>query len=242
MTCVLATGLIALAVSLGHVGLASAEESTGKAVHAQVVPSTVWVRISSKNWGAGTLVDKQRRWILTSYHVVVSTNQVMIHFPLYEQGRLIVDQSHYEQHGKPVKGRVIHKELLRDLALIEVEAVPPEVVEIRLAKAGALPGDRVHGIGHAKVNGGLFAYHAGTVRQVCQRVDSYSGVRINCRVLETQSPHNPGDSGGPTVNDQGELVAITAAYVIPAQLISFHIDLSEITAFLDKARGGTRKA
>ena len=38
-----------------------------------------------------------------------------------------------------------------------------------------------------------------------------NGQTVEAMFLETQKPVNPGDSGGPTVNDRGELVAVVSS-------------------------------
>jgi S1-C subfamily serine protease len=209
----------------------AAAESTGKLIYEQTLRSTCWVRLP-KTFGSGTLIDRSRKLVLTSCHVVLGKDTVKVWFPVFEKEKVVSDRARFEKLARPVPGKVIARDPSRDLALIELESVPEGVTEMKLATEAACSGDRVHAVGNGQSNGSLFGYHAGVVRQVCQRRDSYAGVKIDCRVLETQSPHNPGDSGGPTVNDKGELVAVTAAYVIPAQLISFHIDISEIRHFL----------
>src|SRR5438309_390239 len=59
---------------------------------------------------------------------------------------------------------------------------------------------------------------------------------IDARIVETQTPTNPGDSGGPVVNEQGELVAVNDSHNINAQLVNNCIDVSEVRAFLAESR------
>jgi S1-C subfamily serine protease len=216
------------------------DEPSPRAVYEQVLRSSAWVRLSN-GWGTGALIDRERKLVLTSCHVVKAVPTVKVYFPAYDRGRIIADRTHYEKTITALPGRIVYKDPVRDLALVELDSLPEGVVEIKLAASSAAPGERVHSVGNGKTNGVLWAYHSGVVRQVQRRVDAYSGVKIDCTVLETQAPHNPGDSGGPTVNARGELVGITAAYVTTAQLLSFHIDITEVQAFLEKARQELRK-
>lgn len=50
---------------------------------------------------------------------------------------------------------------------------------------------------------------------------------------ETQSPINPGDSGGPVVNAAGELIGIAQSISPKARLVSYNVDISEVRAFMD---------
>ena len=87
-------------------------------------------------------------------------------------------------------------------------------------------------------------YSFGTVRQVYLKKDRLPGFknltmrRFQC--VETQSPLNPGDSGGPVVNDSGELVAVNDSRTVSQNgiisLQSFAIDVSEVRAYLDEVR------
>jgi S1-C subfamily serine protease len=49
---------------------------------------------------------------------------------------------------------------------------------------------------------------------------------------------NPGNSGGPVLNQQGELVGIISFLIEEIQAMSFAIGLSQIKAFIEEAKGG----
>src|SRR5207248_2039928 len=54
-------------------------------------------------------------------------------------------------------------------------------------------------------------------------------------VVETQAPINKGDSGGPVVNERGEVVGLNAK-IEDLQLVSVCIAHSEVQAFLGEVR------
>lgn len=59
--------------------------------------------------------------------------------------------------------------------------------------------------------------------------------------METQSPVNHGDSGGPVVNDQGDLVAVVSSGKVrdrsgPVALMTWHIDVPEVRKFVEQTR------
>jgi S1-C subfamily serine protease len=56
---------------------------------------------------------------------------------------------------------------------------------------------------------------------------------FEAQVVETTSPVNPGDSGGPLLNGQGELVAVTQGGVSTQGTISYFIDVSEVRTVLN---------
>ncbi len=55
------------------------------------------------------------------------------------------------------------------------------------------------------------------------------------RVVLAQAPINEGDSGGPVLNDQAELVAITQSHDPKGRLVTYSIAASEIKAFVQVA-------
>ena len=69
---------------------------------------------------------------------------------------------------------------------------------------------------------------AGRARQEFRDDDS----RLHAMILETQSPVNPGDSGGPVVNGRVELVGLVAAVKLRERLVSINIDLTEVRSFV----------
>src|SRR5262249_31586996 len=121
--------------------------------------------------------------------------------------------------------------------LIELEAPPGPLPELKLAPESASAGDFVHSFGNPGTSDAYWIYTSGTVRQVYhKRVVYGNGQVVEALMLETQAPINPGDSGGPVVNDRGDLVGVSASYRSAAQLVSNCIDVSEVRAFLAEAR------
>jgi tetratricopeptide (TPR) repeat protein len=226
------------------VGRAEADEHSGKALYQQTLHSTVLVLTPRKSHGTGWLLDRGRKLVITNYHVVTSDGTVDVVFPVYRKGKVIAERSYYtdnleslRKQGFVVRGQVLEADARLDLALIEVDALPEGVAELKLAAEGPSPGDRVHSVGNPGVSDALWVYTSGTVRQVYRKRLTYpSGQEVEANVVETQAPINPGDSGGPVVNDDGELVAVTAAYRMGAQLLSTCIEVGEVRTFVARTQ------
>src|SRR5262249_39368720 len=119
----------------------------------------------------------------------------------------------------------------RDLAIIQAQSLPASAPALKLAAASPVPGDVVHSLGNPGVSDALWVYTSGTVRQIYVKKMLYANNQfIEARVIDTSSPINPGDSGGPVVNGQGELVGVTSGFGRGAALMTAAIDLSEIKA------------
>jgi len=206
-------------------------------VYRQTLRSTVWVVVrdgAETSVGTGVLVDRERKLVLTNGHVVGKVREATIVFPKFEQEELIAEREYYVKHLKTlgIAGRVMASESRCDLALIELASVPEEAPAIEIAERGVGPGDVVHSIGNPTVSGGLWTYTQGLVRNCYRKKFQTQGGHHDMRVLETQSPINPGDSGGPVVNDNGQLVGLTHSLDREARLMSFSIDVREVRAFL----------
>ena len=64
-------------------------------------------------------------------------------------------------------------------------------------------------------------------------------------MVETSSPTNLGDSGGPMVNDHGELVAVVQGFSRRDKAVSWNIDVREVRSLLEthfRALGETWEA
>jgi hypothetical protein len=129
---------------------------------------------------------------------------------------------------------VIAKDSLRDLAVIQLPSLPPEVKEVTLAPTSPEPGETVHSIGNSALadNGMLWRYTRGNVGLVYQKKTGTPTGTVRIRMVETQSPVNKGDSGGPVVDNQGRLVGVTASYAAEERLVSQSTDAQEVKDFV----------
>jgi S1-C subfamily serine protease len=192
--------------------------------------------------GTGSLIDKNRKLILTNYHVVGDEEKVYILFPEFAKGKLVAEKNHYlsllgTQKGG-IEGKVLHRDPKRDLAVIQINSVPATAQVIHLSRDGVGTAQQVHSIGNPGKSDALWEYTSGTVRSVhSKKWAAQVGntvLQFEAKVVETQSPTNQGDSGGPLVDKNGELVGVTQGMAKDAQLLSFFIDVSEVRAFLKK--------
>lgn len=235
------SGMLALAAMIAW-SAARADEG-GEKIYQRVLRSTTWILAPVDDnramSGSGSLIDVNRRLVLTNHHVVGDADKVIILFPMFQKGKLVAEKDFYRQQVRNsnfITGKVVLKDSKRDLALVQLEGVPKGVQALPLAAKSASPGQKVHSVGNPGSSGALWIYTSGTVRQVYHKtwkVEADGAVKTyEADVVETQSPTNPGDSGGPLVNDKGELVAVTQGGATNAQLVSFFVDISEVRAVL----------
>jgi Flp pilus assembly protein TadD len=204
----------------------------GASVYQQTLRATAMV-VAERSQGTGWVVSRDRRLLITSQHVVGDRGSLQVFFPTYQDGRLVTRRDWYRDTAVPVRGRVVRVDGKRDLALVELDAVPGGVDELRLAVAPTGPGATVHAVGCPGQSSALWVYSFGKVRQVTDArwTDASRQVRSS-RVVETQLPLNPGDSGGPLVNDRGEVVGVNHGRVPNADLLTVSIEATEVNQFL----------
>ena len=208
-------------------------------VYNKTINSTVWI-VTRSATGTGVLVDGKNRLIITNEHVVGTNKTVTIFFPVEVNKRRVAESKYYLERKKTlgITGKVIATNSQRDIAIVQLERIPKGKKAIVLGKP-AQPGAEVHSIGNPGNSDALWVYTSGQVRANYYRIFSTSK-RRRMQVLETQSPINPGDSGGPIVNDKAELVGISQSFSTKGRLISHGVDISEIGWFLDKTRDSNK--
>jgi HEAT repeat protein len=219
---------------------------SGEKVFDHALQSTAWILILDarggvKSCGSGWLAHAGKKLVVTNYHVVQEQRVVLVFFPAFKDRELVTKPLHYVQNrGLAFVGEVVARDSTRDLAIIRLGGTLPATVQaLPLAQKSATPGQNLHSIGASGVNlrtgeGTLWRYTEGKVRQVYRKEIRYSNVKqvVNAYIVESQSPTNPGDSGGPVVNDRGELVAVVSGGDFDKRLISFNIDVREVRALL----------
>lgn len=224
---------LSLAVVASMVPVANADGD----IFNKTLRSTAWVLTQTDEGissGTGVLIDAEKKLVVTNFHVVGEARAAVIFFPVFKDGRVIVDKEHYKKNITKisVKGRVLAIDRKRDLAIVELDSIPEGIEPLPLAEKGITQGEDVQSVGNPGASGALWVFNSGTVRTIYQKQFRTGTGAHDFMVVETQSPVNSGDSGGPVVNNDGELVAIAQATSRKGSLISYNVDISEVKAFL----------
>lgn len=256
--------LFLLAVVLGLPGPASAakdaEAADGKLYQA-LLPSTVWINLVKKRdpsgrteflSGTGALIDAKKGLVLTNRHVVRDKEDAYVLFPSFPLGYLRRDRPYYtEMIFRGIQGKVVARDAARDLALIQLSWVPPGVKAVRLAEKRVNVGDPIYSLGNPGDSDQLWVFRAGAVqRRLHEKFHSKTGdgfeSDLDADILLTDSVNRPGESGGPLINERGELAGVihgdrTVKLGNKETHYGLFIDLSDVRAFLDSRKVATTK-
>jgi S1-C subfamily serine protease len=244
----LLAAVAALALGLALTGTSRANPE----VYNKALRSTAWILTPSgekTGIGSGAVIDEGRKLLVTNAHVVGDKTEVLVFFPALESGTVITDPAHYlkNQARLGLVGRVVFKDMGRDLALVELPRLPADAKALALASASPSPGQMIHAIGNSGTNdGGLWRYSDGKVRLVYTKTFTHgpggaAESTLKARVVESSLNINEGDSGGPNLNDRGELVAVTQSFDMRRRNLTNSVDVNEVRAVLDAFRTAPRK-
>jgi HEAT repeat protein len=228
----------------GQTTVAAAPKVSRNTIYEYVLKSVAFIFAQHTQGGAmgtGSLIDRENRLVLTNYHVVHGMVDFFVLFPVYDKDRKLIRNRNENLHAgaNQVHGRVVAHDKTHDLALIQLDRLPDGVEALPFAKAEPSPGDEVHSVGNPGASDSLWIYTHGAVRSVGRKQWMAGGgdfvLTLDAKVVETDSPTNPGDSGGPCVNDRGELVGVTQGGSRTANAMSLFIERSEAEGFIGKA-------
>jgi S1-C subfamily serine protease len=151
--------------------------------------------------GVGTgvvIVDKGI--ILTNLHVVFGAKRVQVVFA----------------DGLESEATVTGVRPEHDLAVLQAHTIPDDLVAATMRSTADLKvGDRVVTVGFPFGIGPSAT--AGVVSGLRREFRSPEGKRVLTNLIQFDAAANPGSSGGPLVNDQGEVVGIVTAILNPTQ-------------------------
>jgi S1-C subfamily serine protease len=129
--------------------------------------------------------------------------------------------------------RVLRKNQRRDLAHIQLAQLMPQTATV-VPMASLMPnvGQEVFAIGHPKTY--LWSFSQGVVSQIRPDYEwTYrDGIPRSATTIQTQAPVNPGNSGGPLLNDEGAMVGIVVGSATEADSVSFAVSVQHVRELL----------
>jgi len=211
VVCSLLAFTFPLALSFGADGKATAETLTPAEVFKQAVPGVVAIDCLGINnvkisTASGFIISDNGK-IATNYHVIGSCESAAVR---------LTNGDVYDSTW------VLATDRRRDLAIIKIKAASLPVLP--LAESNKLEvGQTVYSIGNPS---GL---------QNTLQLGLVSAFReVNgSRLVQISASLNPGNSGGPVLDDKGQVVAIAVSKIIGAENIGFAIPVDYLKGYLD---------
>lgn len=164
------------------------------------VPENQTMEQPFESLGSGIIVNAQKGYILTNYHVIRDAKQITV--TLYD--------------NRTFKAKVIGDDPLTDIAVVQIKA--KDLTQIELGDSSNLEvGDYVIAIGnplglqHTATFGIVSALGRPNVGGTNDGQGGESGIGKYDDFVQTDAAINPGNSGGPLVNLRGRLVGVNTA-------------------------------
>jgi len=172
-------------------------------VYRIIQPSLIMIQADlsngEKSLGSGVIIDDAAD-ILTSLHVVNGATRIMVTFA----------------DGTRSEAQIVSEQPEMDIAVLQALMPPPQFVPAILGNPGALQvGDEAFAVGHPF---GLYGSMSAGVISGFDRTFRPKGAQIELQgLIQFDAAVNPGNSGGPLLNREGQVVGIVTGIVNPTE-------------------------
>src|SRR5262245_7308952 len=131
--------------------------------------------------------------------------------------------------------RIIQRNQRRDLAKIQLAQLMPQTAAV-IPLATVIPsiGQEVFTIGHPKTY--LWSFSQGVVSQIRPDYEwKYpDGILRSATAIQTRAPLNPGDSGGPLLDEEGAVVGIVVGSAKETEGVYFAVAVQHVRELLSR--------
>ncbi|XP_010273536.1 PREDICTED: putative protease Do-like 14 [Nelumbo nucifera] len=207
---------------LGRDSIATAAAKVGPAVVNLSVTQGFHGMTLGKSIGSGTIIDPDGT-ILTCAHVVVDFQSMRT----VSKGKVDVTL----QDGRTFEGTVVNADFHSDIAVVKIKSRTP----LPTAKLGSScklrPGDWVIAMGCPLSLQNTIT--AGIVSCVDRKSSDLGLGGMRREYLQTDCAINEGNSGGPLVNLDGEVVGVNTMKILAADGLSFAVPIDSVSKIVE---------
>ena len=225
------------------------KELSPREIYEQASPAVVMVMGYADGGGKGSggtgSIIQSEGLVLTNAHVVIDerTGKPFVHLSVYLKPARVTGEPARDL-SRMFRAKVVSYSKSLDLALLKLNGVTESLAVVAVSESGRTKiGDRVVAIGHPE-QGGLWTLTTGVISA---EADNFNGVKGK-HVFQTETGLNRGNSGGPLLDGEGQMVGVNTAIARVASdglaitSISFSLKSSVATQWLREqgvaVRGG----
>ncbi|KAH9620961.1 hypothetical protein KSS87_017932 [Heliosperma pusillum] len=202
--------------------IANAAAKVSPAVVNLSVPQGIYGLTMGKSIGSGTIIDSDGT-ILTCAHVVVDFQGMRAS----SKGKVEVTL----QDGRTFEGKVLNADLHSDIAIVKINTKLP-LPSAKLGSSSKLrPGEWVVAMGCPLSLQNTVT--AGIISCVDRKSSDLGLGGMRREYLQTDCAINAGNSGGPLVNMDGEVVGVNNMKVLIADGLSFAVPIDSVSKIID---------
>jgi S1-C subfamily serine protease len=160
-------------------------------------------RAMERSLGTGVVIIDNGT-ILTNLHVVMGAKKIKVRF----------------HNGHESEAHVINLQPENDLAVLKAISLPDDLEAATMRSTGdLLPGDQVVAVGHPFGIGPSVS--GGVVSGLKREFRDPEGKKLLTNLIQFDAAANPGNSGGPLVTMDGNVVGIVTAILNPTEARTF---------------------
>jgi serine protease Do len=181
-----------------------------KKIYKKAGPGVVFILASEGSHmgsvGTGSIISNDGL-VITNAHVFTKPNSSRLKsdIAIFLKPRR-VSGNHQKDLSQRYSGQVLAYDVPLDLALLKITGVERSLDTVQFADSDMVDiGDQVYAIGHPE-QGGLWSLTTGVISAYRADFGGISGKNL----FQTDASINRGNSGGPLLNDQGDMVGINS--------------------------------
>ena len=175
------------------------------------VKSKIPTGVTVISGGSGFLIDT-KGYIITNAHVLKGSAAIVV-----------------DSKGKEYNASIVHIDLKKDLAILKIndeDFKPLKSLPYSIGKSNADLGDEIFTLGYPRND---IVYGVGYLASKT----GYNGDSLSYQI---QISANPGNSGGPVLNNKGEVIGVLSTRQAQADGVAFAVKSKNIYAFIDELR------
>ncbi len=195
--------------------LVEAVEPAVVAISVESIEQGLFFSFTNQGGATGMIIDPSG-YIVTNYHVIEGARDIKVHVP----------------NGDTYDAKIMGLDQMTDLAVLKIDA--ENLPSVTFADSRTLRvGDWVVAVGNALALKGGPTVTIGIVSALGRRIQTQRDVEL-FDLVQTDAAINEGNSGGPLLNLDGEVVGINTVILEQAQAIGFAISSFQAKPIIQK--------